>query len=155
MNDIDNANDIDMILINYCVLALLLYMLTVTVSFQKQIVLLVTLYTLTFPFVPSPQVHLTRCLRCLTLRPIFTFNKISLKMWGGSCRFAAAGQTTSTSGYHARMARRAQRSIFVLRCSLREANELSDVARPSAFDLKSWEGQGARGVQRTSGQQVG
>ena len=40
MNDIDNANDIDMILINYCVLALLLYMLTITVSFQKQIVLL-------------------------------------------------------------------------------------------------------------------
>ena len=41
MNDIDNANDINRILINYCVLALLLYMLTITVSFQKQIVLLV------------------------------------------------------------------------------------------------------------------
>ena len=25
---------------------------------------------------------------CLTLRPIFTFNKISLKMWGGSSRAA-------------------------------------------------------------------
>ena len=42
-------------------------------------------------------------IRCLTLRPIFTFNKISLKIVGlrarglraRGCRFAAAGQTTS------------------------------------------------------------